>query len=233
MTETRTCSDRSPRHQDDPSGRSVPQLLEQLALAIGEVGRGDDARAGQQIAAFALAASQLGHALPAQSEAAAALRFGGNRQGDFAGRGRHLDLAAEDGGRDRNVDVGPQIVAVALEAAVGSDGDDEVDVARRAAVQARSALAGHAHALAGVDTGRDVDLERLGAAHEAGAVAGRALLTAHFAGAAAGRAGLRDLQLNLPGGPAERLVERDLDRNLGVLAALRSGPCLRSGFGSR
>ena len=125
----------------------------------------------------------------------------GTVKATFAGRRRHLDLATEHGGGHRDVDLGLEVVAVSLEASIRSDRDDQIDVARGSAIETGPALAGHAHPLAAIDTRGNVHLERLGAPHEAGAIARRTLLTPHLAGAAARRAWFRDLQLNLPLGP--------------------------------
>ncbi|MNN94567.1 hypothetical protein D3C81_2132160 [compost metagenome] len=64
-----------------------------------------------------------------------------------------------------------QIVAVALEDLVLLDVDFHIQVARRAAIDARLAIAAGADAHAVVDAGRDFDLQGLVAADAAHAVA--------------------------------------------------------------
>ena len=66
-----------------------------------------------------------------------------------------LDGGAERRLDDREVDLGEDVVALAHEAVVRADVDEDVGVARAAAERAGVALAGDADALAVVDAGRD------------------------------------------------------------------------------
>ena len=85
--------------------------------------------------------------------------------------GRHLELAAERrrGHRDRHA--AEEVGAVALEELVRLDRQEDVEVAGRAAAQARLAFAGEADAGAVLDAGRDVDRERALLGDAAGAAA--------------------------------------------------------------
>src|SRR6185369_2114915 len=85
-----------------------------------------------------------------------------------------------------------QVVAIALEDLVLLDADLDVEIARRAAVGARLAVAGRADAHALVDAGGDLHLQRLLLLHLAGAFAGGAGFGNDLAGAVAVRAGLLD-----------------------------------------
>src|SRR5262249_8896486 len=66
---------------------------------------------------------------------------------------------------------------------------EDVEIARRAAVEARFAFALHAQARAVVDAGRHLDRDRLRLLHASCAVAGRAWILDHFSCTAALRAG--------------------------------------------
>src|SRR5690606_35502049 len=128
-------------------------------------------------------------------------------------QGGHFHRTAQGGRGEGDSQLAMQVFAVALEDAVRLDADLHVQVARRAAVHARLAIAAGADAHAVVDAGRDLDLQGLGLLDLAfamtdvagvrnflaAAVAGRAgllhaedaLLHAHRAAAVAGAAGLR------------------------------------------
>src|SRR5258708_33879388 len=118
------------------------QLLEELALAGGELGGEDDLDARDEVAGAV--AFEAGHAFAAQAEGLAVLRLGwdGEQQALAVRRGDGR-LAAEDGGGERHGDVGLEIVAFALEAGVGLDADGEDQVAARAAADAGVTLPGN------------------------------------------------------------------------------------------
>src|SRR4030095_1901091 len=100
-------------------GRAVArafELLEQLLLAFAQIDRGLDHDLAEHVASRV--AMELAHALAAQAEAMPGLRaFRDLQAGAPALDRRHLDLAAEcrGGQRDRNAAV--EIPAVALEQA--------------------------------------------------------------------------------------------------------------------
>src|SRR5204862_6242986 len=84
------------------------------------------------------------------------------------------------------------VVAVSIEDAVFLHVDHDIEVARRAAVDARLALAGEADAVAFVHARRDLHRERLVLLDAPGAAAGRAGIRDHLAAAVAGGTGLLD-----------------------------------------
>src|SRR5262249_61690871 len=119
--------------------------LVELLRALGSGGRRDDAEHGVEIAR---AAAGPGQALAGEAELLPAVRAGGHLHARRAVERRHLDLRPERRfpGRDRDLDV--EIVAARSEQGMGLEHDVEVQVARRAAVRAGTALAGEAQALA-------------------------------------------------------------------------------------
>src|SRR5690606_31310465 len=129
-------------------------------------------------------------ALAAQTEGLAVL--GALRDVDLglAAQGRHLDAATQRRRGQRHGHRAVQVVAVALEDLVLLDADLDVEVAGRAAIGARLAVAGRADAHAFVDARRDLDFQRLGLLDAALAMAGRAGLGDDLAGAGAVRTGL-------------------------------------------
>lgn len=78
---------------------------------------------------------------------------------DAAVDGRHLDLSAERGLRERHRHLHEHGVAVALEERVRLDKDRDEQIARRPAVQPGVALAAQIQRLPVVDAGRDLDLD--------------------------------------------------------------------------
>src|SRR5207245_8432427 len=100
---------------------------------------------------------------------------------------------------------------------VRGDGHGEIEVA--AAAADAGALAGHAHPLARLHTGRDLHVELPPRPLPAAASAGRARLAADVAGAVTGGAGLVHLQGEGFAGAGERFLQGDLDAGLNVVAA--------------
>src|SRR5262249_34998183 len=137
-------------------------------------------------------------ALAAQAERLAVLRPFGQVDLGLSAQGRHLDRAAERGGRECHRHGAVQVVAVALEDVVRLDADLGGEIARRAAVRARLAVAARADAHPFVDAARDLHLERLVALDLAGAIAGGAGVGNDLAAAAAVRASLLDAEEALP-----------------------------------
>src|ERR1700756_3325034 len=81
------------------------------------------------------------------------------------------------------------VVVLARELGVLVNGEEDVGIAVRTAVEPSFPFPRHAQPGAVVDTGRDFHGDRLLLAHAAGAVAARAWILDHFPGAAALRAG--------------------------------------------
>jgi hypothetical protein len=110
-------------------------------------------------------------ALAAQAEDSSRLGFGGNLDGGGAIQRRDFDLATQccRGERDRHFAM--QVVVVALEDIVRLEVDLDIQIARRAAIDAMLALAGQANAIALIDPGWNLDRQRLVLLEAAGAVA--------------------------------------------------------------
>ena len=81
----------------------------------------------------------------------------------------NVELAAERGLHHRDRHPAIEVGAVALEERMRLDGQENIEVARRAAAHSRFALAGQANARAVLDAGRDIDRERALSRHAAGA----------------------------------------------------------------
>ena len=137
-----------------------------------------------------VAAAHTLDALAAQAEGLAALRAFGQVDGGLALQGGHVDLAAEGGGGHAHRHLAVQVVALAFEDVVLAQPDLDVEVAGRAAILARFAVAAGADALAVVDARGDLDFQRLLLLDLALAAAGGAGLGNDLAGAVAVRAGL-------------------------------------------
>src|SRR5688500_2568771 len=133
------------------------ELLQELALLVGQVGRGFDAQADLEVAAAA--AVEVRHALAAQAHRAAGLGAGRDLEPGRLVEGGDLDLVAEGGLGDVDRQVGHQVVGLAAEVAVRLDVDHQVEVAGRAAVGARLALVAQPDLRAVVDAARDAHLE--------------------------------------------------------------------------
>src|SRR2546422_30918 len=192
-----------------------PQTLVQLLFGGRQLGRHHDPH-GHQLVAGA-AAFEPRHAVARQAERAAARRRRRNLHGDLAPQRRHLDRRAQRrlgrGERQREM----QVVALALELRIRRDGDDQIEVA--AAAGPAAAFAGHPHLLARAHAGRDAHVDVAARALPARAVTRRTRLAANVAAAVAGGAGLVQLERERLARAVERLVQRDLDARLDVLAA--------------
>src|SRR5580704_17989090 len=103
--------------------------------------------------------------------------------------GRHLDRAAERGGRERDRHAAEDVGAVALKDRVLRDADEDVEIAWRRGAQPDLTFACEADAGAVFDARRNVDRQRLLAPHAALSAAGLARLLDRLADAMAGRAG--------------------------------------------
>src|SRR5690606_21594621 len=117
----------------------VVELLEQLALVLGELNGGFRLDVTVEVARVARA-----HALDAlatQAEGLAVLRAFGDGDFRLAPQGGHLDSAAQGRRGQRNGDGAVQVVAIALEDLVFLDADLDVEVARGTPIGARLAVA--------------------------------------------------------------------------------------------
>src|SRR5690606_17614744 len=99
-------------------------------------------------------------ALAAQPELAAALRFGRHVQRRRAVQGRHFDLGAEGGLCKSQRHLAMQVVAIALEDVMLANFNFDIQIARFGTGRTRLALAAEADAIAGIDTGGNLDLQR-------------------------------------------------------------------------
>src|SRR4051794_28496656 len=97
------------------------------------------------------------------------------------------------------------------------DIDNQVGVSGRTAALAGTALPANPNFRAGLDTGWELDLDRLGAIDRPGSVACGTSHTAGESSPAAGRADLRSVDLESPGRAAERLVKRHVDGDFDIL----------------
>src|ERR1700722_1234470 len=119
--------------------------------------------------------------------------------------GRYADLVSENGLRDTDRHRAMQIVALALENLVFFDGEEDVEIAVRAAVRARLALAGNPQTAAVADSGRHCHSKFLVYLPVAFAPAVAADLLDDLAGASAARTRPADrkkaLRINLLAAP--------------------------------
>src|SRR5574344_863155 len=164
------------------------QLTQQLALVFGEFDRRFHHDVAVQIAR--VAGAHALDALAAQAELLARLRAFGDVDGSLARQGGHFNLTTKRSGDEAPRHLAVQIVAIALKDVVRLDADFDVQVARRATVDAGLAIARGANAHAAVDARRDFDFQRLVALYLALAVAAGAGLGNDLARAPAVRAGL-------------------------------------------
>ena len=164
------------------------EVLEQFALARGQVDRGFHHHPAQQVAG-AVAAHRL-DALAAQAEQLAGLGAMRDLDERLALERGHHDVGAQRRLRKTHRHFAIKIVALALEDGVRAHVHFHVQVARLGARRAGFAFAGKADAVAGIDAGRDLHLQHLFVLHAAVAVAGLAGFGDGLAAATAGRAGL-------------------------------------------
>jgi cysteinyl-tRNA synthetase len=144
------------------SGIFPARLLEfaqQLLLALGQMNRRFDNHVAEQVA-MRVAAHAL-DAFAAQAEGFAGLRFRRNLIFAAPSRVGNIDLATERGGRKADRHLAVQIVLLALKDRVRLEVNLNVEVSRRAAIDAVLTLAREPNAIALVDSGRDLDRQRL------------------------------------------------------------------------
>src|SRR5258706_1608058 len=154
---------------------------QQFLLLLGELDRGLDAHFDEEIAVMA-ARLQQRHAAPAQLELMAGLRAFRNIDGGAPSRQcRHFDLAAEGclDEADRHAEI--KVLGIALKDRVLLNGKENIQIARRSAIQSGLAFAGQADARSLFHTGRDIDRECTLLLHMARAVAGFAGIFDHAA----------------------------------------------------
>src|SRR5262245_47579247 len=194
------------------------QFFVQLTLRRRRARRHDDLRAHELVAGAP--ALDARHAVAGQPECPAARGARRHLHRDLSPEGRHLHAGAQHGlgRRDRQLEV--DVVALALEERMRRDGDNQVEIA--AATGGGGAFAGDPNPLARANTRRDLHVERARHAVPAAAVARRARLSVHVAGAVAGRTRLVELHREALQCSGVRLLERDLDGGLHVLAANRA-----------
>ena len=159
-------------------------------FALGAVQLLGDLHIHDDVLVTAAAAVQILDALAAQAELGTALGAFGDLLGDLSVHGGNLDLGTQHslGVGDGHADV--HIIAVALKHGVGLDRHMYDHVTGRAAVATCIALAAQCNVLIVIDTGRDLDLQRLAGGSLAGAAAGLAGVLDDGTAAAAVRAGL-------------------------------------------
>ena len=155
---------------------------------------------------------ERGNALAAQLEGGAALGARGHLEVRLAFERRDRDLAPEGRGAEADGHFAKQIAFFALENLVLLDVDDHVEVAGRAAAQARFAVAHGAQPRAVLDAGGNLEFDARRRFRAAFAIALAAGALDDLTGAAAARAGLRDLKKSartddLP--PAAAIAARD------------------------
>ena len=138
--------------------------------------------------------THVADALVAQTEGLAALRAFGDRYARLSFERRHFDFAAERRRRERNRQIHMKVITVALENLARTDADFDVEIACSAAVEPRLALANHADALSVIDAGRNIDLENLGRARIARALAIGAGFFNHLARTVTARASLLNME---------------------------------------
>src|SRR5690606_12223829 len=166
------------------------EAAQQLLLLCSEIDRRLHLHAAEQIA---VARRPHGaNAFAPQAKHLAGLRLRRNFQHDVPVERRHLDRAAERGGRKADRHLARQILAVAREDRMRPHDDIDVQVARRTAVAARLSLARQPDPVAVVDARRHLHGQRPDLAHDARARAVRARLLDPGARAAADRARLLD-----------------------------------------
>src|SRR6266404_3322607 len=181
------------------------ELLEQLALARGELARRLDDDAHEVVAAPV--AVEIGDALALQLEDRPRLRPRRNAHPQLSLERRHLEVGAERRLREADRHVADDVVLFATEQGVILHTDDDVEVARRAAGRARLPFAPQLEARPGVDAGWNLHAQALRATHGPLAAALRTGIADRAAAAVTLSAHLRDaeealLEAHLPGAAA-------------------------------
>src|SRR5579871_281354 len=168
------------------------ELPQQFLLPFVELDRRLDRDLDVEIALHPAAAHHR-HAFAAQAELPARLCPLGNiHLRAPTVQCRHFERAAERRADERHRAPAIKIMTVALEDRMRRERDEDVEIARGSAIEARLAFAGEADARAFLDAGGDVDLERAFLLHLARAAAGFARRAHVTAGAAAIGAGAFD-----------------------------------------
>ena len=168
------------------------EFVEFAALFGVELGGHGDLDVDIEIAVAVFA--QDFHAFAAQAEGGAVLGAGGHFDGSLGLHGGDGELATEGGGGKGKRDVAVEVVAFAFEDLVGSDLDDDVEIAGRAVFHAEISVAGGAQTGAVFDACRHFDADFGAFLGATSAVAVAAGVADHFAAAAAIRAGLLNLE---------------------------------------
>jgi hypothetical protein len=169
-------------------GEGGIELAQQVFLFFGELDRGFHHHAAHQVAG--VAAVDGAHAFAAQAEHLAGLGLGDDLEFDAAVQGRHVQFTAQHRGGETDGDFAIEVVLFAREDGMVLDLDEDVEVARRAAVFAGLAFAGETDAVAGVHARGDLDRQGLAFLDAALAVAGLARVLDDGAAAVAAGTGL-------------------------------------------
>ena len=195
------------------------ELAQQLFLPLGQLDRGLHRQLDIQVAL--LGAAQHRHTLAAQAELPPRLgAFGDRHLGAATVQGRHLDGAAQGGGDEADRGAAMQVMAVTLEDRMLGHRQENVEIAIRAAIGARRALARQTDAGALLHPRRHVHRQGAFLLHQARALADLAGIADHLAAAAALAAGAFDGEEALGG--ADLAMPGAAGAGLGAGARLRA-----------
>lgn len=172
------------------NGHGLLELLDQLALRLGELAGDLDDNLHDHVAASGFV--EMGNAFAAQLDLFAALRAFRNSQRDFAVDALDFNFVAEDGLGNADGDDAMEIVAMALKESVRLDGEYDVEITVLAVEAPGIALAGVANASAIFNAGGNFDLEFEVSGDAGFTTAGCAGVVDESAGTTACAAGARD-----------------------------------------
>src|ERR1700733_576320 len=169
--------------------QSLAKLFQRAALIAGELRRDDHAYVDVKVAAAAMG---IRKALSLLAENLSGLRAFGNLEFGFALQRGNLDLRAECGLGKADWDRAIEVCAATLEERVLLHFEENIQIACGTAVGSGLALAGHAQASAGIDSGGHANFQRAFAFDPRLAAAGLASLADHLSRTLARRARARD-----------------------------------------
>src|SRR5882724_4951815 len=171
-----------------------PELFQKLAGAL--VGRRWRRDPDLDVRIAASCAAQRGHSLAAQPQLLAVLRAGWNANLSPSVDRRHVELGPERRFSDGDRHGAMNIITDPPEERVRLDLRDDQEIAGRSSVPTGASLSGDADARTVVDSGRNVDADRLGVMQDPGALAVPAPLVREDALAAASPAGRSETKLS-------------------------------------